>query len=153
MGEDELTAETVPGAPDDGGRWLRIGFMGHFEYAGWVTEIIRNGQPAYRVELPDYLWAGDESAWVEHSAASWHHSNPLNDRALRREWEAGRRRRAEIAEWEARQKAARLAIEAAAEDEADTIAREEAGEDWDAPDRERDGDNDVDDDDEEGGPF
>jgi len=93
--------------PDDGGRWLRIGFMGHFEYAGWVTEITRNGQPAYRIELPGYLWAGDESAWVEHSAASWHHSNPLDERALRREWEAGRRRAAELAEWRARQ----LAIE------------------------------------------
>jgi hypothetical protein len=148
MSEDELTAEAVPEVPDDGGRWERIGFMGHVEYTGWVTEIVRNGQPAYRIELPDYVWGGDKDAWVEHSATSWYSSNPVNGRAVRQGWEATRRRRAEIAEWEARQKAQR-ALMAADDAEADTIAREEAGEDWDAPDRERD-DLDDDEDDEEG---
>jgi hypothetical protein len=96
--------ETAPQA-GDGGQWLRIAFMGHVEYAGYVTEVTRNGQPAYRIELPDYLWGEDPSAWVEHSASSWYSSNPVNDRALRRGWETARRRKAEIAQWEARQRA------------------------------------------------
>ena len=44
MTENEGFTETAE--PEQAtGEWLSIAFMGHNEYTGYVTEIVRNGQP------------------------------------------------------------------------------------------------------------
>lgn len=54
---NDSTEDEQPAVAD--GYWACIAFMGHNEYTGYVTEIVRNGQPAYRVEMAEKLWGGD----------------------------------------------------------------------------------------------
>ncbi len=92
--EDELAAE-----PD--GQWLCIAFMGHNEHTGYVTEIVKNGQPAYHVDLPEKLWGGNPLAYVEYAASAWFSDRPVTEESVRRAWEAQQRRAAERARQEA----------------------------------------------------
>lgn len=93
------------------GQWLEIAFMGHIEYRGdraaYVREVTRNGQPAYRLELPDYVFGGDPSAVRHHAASAWFGDQPVSEESVRRAWEAKREaariRRQREAEWERQQ--------------------------------------------------
>jgi hypothetical protein len=75
--------------------------MGHIEYTGYVTEITKNGQPAYRVDLPEKIWGGNPLAYVEHAASAWFSDRPVTEESVRRAWEAQLRRAAERARQEA----------------------------------------------------
>lgn len=60
----------APAAPA-GGYWACIAFMGHNEHTGYVREIVKNGQPAYQVDLPDKIWGGDPASSVKYAATAW----------------------------------------------------------------------------------
>lgn len=94
--EDEQAAE-----PD--GYWACIAFMGHNEYTGRVTEIVKHGQPAYRVDLPDLIWGGNPRSYVEYAASAWFSEWPVTEESVRRQWEArvraAEKRRQQEAEW------------------------------------------------------
>ena len=115
MSTTETTQEAVP--PDDadgsGGYWACIAFMGHNEYAGYVTEIVKNGQPAYRVDLPEKLWGGNPLSYVEYAATAWFSDHPVTEESVRRQWEAKVRAAAERArqeaEWQQREQRLELA--------------------------------------------
>ena len=99
-------AESITEAADSEqatGEWLCIAFMGHNEYTGYVTEIVRNGQPAYHVDLPEKLWGGNPLAYVEYAATAWFSDHPVTEEFVRRAWEASLRaaekRRQQEAEW------------------------------------------------------
>lgn len=97
------------------GEWRSIAFMGHIEYDGFVREVTRNGQPAYRVELPDYVWGGDPSAVRHHAASAWFGDQPVSEESVRKAWEARRelaeQRRLREEEWQRQQE--RRALEPA----------------------------------------
>lgn len=99
-GEDGKDGER-PGEPD--GEWLCIAFMGHNEYTGYVTEIVRNGQPAYRIDLPEKIWGGNPLEFVEYAASTWFSDRPVKEEFVHKAWEAQRRRteerRRQEAEW------------------------------------------------------
>lgn len=95
----EPAAETPDPAFGDG-EFKRISFMGRITHTGLVTEIIKHGQPAYHIDLPERLWGGNPDAWVEHSAAAWFSEEPISEQAVRVTWETGLRRRAMQAERE-----------------------------------------------------
>jgi hypothetical protein len=84
-------ASTTPGD----GRFAVIAFMGHNEYTGYVTEIVKHGQPAYRVDLPGKLWGGNPDAYVEYAASAWFSEMPRSEEAVRRAWESQVRAAAE----------------------------------------------------------
>lgn len=114
--------EAAPESPDAGdGRWAIIAFVGHNEYEGYVTEVVKHGQPAYHVDLPERLWGGDPDAWVEYAASAWFSERPVAEVSLRRKWEADReraaRRAAQEAEW--RRQREQRALEAGEDDEGD----------------------------------
>ena len=102
------------GADHGEGRWLRIAFMDHLEYAGYVTEVTKNGQPAYRIDLPEKVWGGNPLAYVTLAASAWFSDRPVTEESVRAAWEAqqdrARARAAHEAEW-ARQQETR-ALEA-----------------------------------------
>jgi hypothetical protein len=87
------------GEPD--GYWACIAFMGHNEYTGYVTEIVKNGQPAYRVDLPEKLFGGNPLSYVEYAATAWFSDRPVTEEFVRRAWETAQRRAAERARQEA----------------------------------------------------
>ena len=99
-GTTETTAENEPAGPVMGA-WLCIAFMGHNEYTGYVTEIVKNGQPAYRVDLPEKLWGGNPLSYVEYAATAWFSDHPVTEESVRRQWEARVRAAAERARQEA----------------------------------------------------
>jgi hypothetical protein len=104
------------------GQWLEIAFMGHIVYRGaYVREVTRNGQPAYRVELPGHVFGGDPNAVRHHAASSWFGDRPVSGASVRKVWEAQReaeqRRREREAEF-ARQ-ATERALPAGTEDGGD----------------------------------
>jgi hypothetical protein len=101
MGVTGMTAETGPGQdpgaerPDEAlepsepdGHFAIIAFMGHNEYTGYVTEIVKNGQPAYHVDLSEKLWGGNPLAYVEYAATAWFSERPVTEVFVRRQWEA-----------------------------------------------------------------
>jgi hypothetical protein len=96
-------AEPGSAAPGEG-QWMRIAFMGHIEYTGYVTEITKNGQPAYRVDLPEKIWGGNPLAYVEHAASAWFSDRPVTEESVRKAWEAqllrAAERRRQEAEWQ-----------------------------------------------------
>jgi hypothetical protein len=102
MTTSDAVAETGEISPSDG-TWLQISFLGHNEYTGYVTEIVRNGQPAYHVDLPEKLWGGNPLAYVEYAATAWFSDHPVTEEFVRRAWEASLRaaekRRQQEAEW------------------------------------------------------
>jgi hypothetical protein len=81
----EVTADSLP---EGGGQWLFIAFMGRIEYYGYVTEITRHGQPAYRIELPEKIWGGNPLAYVTHSASAWFSDRPVTEESVRKAWES-----------------------------------------------------------------
>jgi hypothetical protein len=102
MTENEGFTETAE--PEQAtGEWLSIAFMGHNEYTGYVTEIVKNGQPAYHVDLPEKLWGGNPLACVEYAATAWFSDHPVTEEFVRRAWEAfvraAEKRRQQEAEW------------------------------------------------------
>ena len=142
MSEDELlealeiyaTAQPADSEPElpAGGYFAEIAFMGRIEYTGYVTQITKNGQPAYHIDLPDRLWGTNPLAWVEHAASAWFSERPVSEESVRKSWQAAvaaRARRArQEAEWHRMQ--AERALEAASADDAD----DEDGEDLDDED-------------------
>ena len=76
-----------PGAEPDG-QWLCIAFMGHNEYTGYVTEIVKNGQPGYHVDLPGKIWGGSPLAYVEYAATAWFSDRPVTEASVRAAYEA-----------------------------------------------------------------
>jgi hypothetical protein len=89
--ETETPAAEVVTAdsPSEGdGEWLFIAFMGRIEYYGYVTEITRHGQPAYRIELPEKIWGGNPLAYVTHSASAWFSDRPVTEESVRKAWES-----------------------------------------------------------------
>jgi hypothetical protein len=102
-----ITEEESAEAAEPDGYWACIAFMGHNEYTGYVTEIVRNGQPAYRVDLPEKIWGGNPLAYVEYAATAWFSDRPLTEAFVRRAWEAECRRAAERARQEAEWQQAR----------------------------------------------
>lgn len=97
-----LPARHQEAGPDDGeGRWLRIAFMGHLEYTGYVTEITKHGQAAYRIDLPEKVWGGNPLAYVTHAATSWFSDRPVTEESVRSAWEAQQERARRRAEQEA----------------------------------------------------
>jgi transcriptional regulator with XRE-family HTH domain len=90
-------------ADSGGGQWMFIAFMGRIEYTGYVTEITKHGQPAYRIEKPEKIWGGNPLAYVEHAASAWFSDHPVTEESVRKAWEAGIRaaekRRQQEAEW------------------------------------------------------
>jgi hypothetical protein len=102
MTENEGFTETAE--PEQAtGEWLSIAFMGHNEYTGYVTEIVRNGQPAYHVDLPEKLWGANPLAYVEYAATAWFSGRPVTEEFVRRTWEAfvraAEKRRQQEAGW------------------------------------------------------
>lgn len=100
------TAPAGAALPD--GEWLEIAFVGRIEYRGaYVRQVTRNGQPAYRVELPDYVFGGDPAAVRHHAASAWFGDQPVSEQSVRKAWEAqqeaARLRRERAAEWERQQ--------------------------------------------------
>ena len=98
------TPEDIPATkPEQPGEWLCIAFVGHNEYTGYVTEIVKNGQPAYHVDLPEKLWGANPLACVEYAATAWFSDHPVTEEFVRRAWEASLRaaekRRQQEAEW------------------------------------------------------
>jgi len=91
----------APAAEDSGGQWLCIAFMGHNEYTGYVTEIVKNGQPAYHVDLPEKMWGGNPLNYVEYAATAWFSDRPVTEAYVRRQWESRVRAAAERARQEA----------------------------------------------------
>jgi transcriptional regulator with XRE-family HTH domain len=83
------------------GRFATIAFMGHNEYTGYVTEIVKNGQPAYHVDLPEKLWGGNPLNYVEYAATAWFSDRPVTEAYVRRQWESAVRAAAERARQEA----------------------------------------------------
>ncbi len=70
------------------GEWLAISFMGHIEYHGaYVRQITRHGQPAYRIEPPEYVWGGDPYAVRYHAASAWFADYPVREESVRQAWE------------------------------------------------------------------
>ena len=98
----EPVASEEPAGPD--GQWSCIAFVGHNEYTGYVTEITRNGQPAYRVDLPEKIWGGNPLAWVEYAATAWFSDRPVTEASVRAAYESRLARAAEHAriqaEWQ-----------------------------------------------------
>lgn len=95
--------EPAPETPDPAfgdGEFKVISFMGRITHTGLVTEIIKHGQPAYHIDLPERLWGGNPHAWVEHSAAAWFSEEPISEEKVRSAWETEIRRRAMQAERE-----------------------------------------------------
>ena len=94
-------------ADEPDGAWLTIAFMGHNEYTGYVTEIVKNGQPAYRVDLPEKLWGGNPLSYVEYAATAWFSDRPVTEEFVRKAWEARVKAAAERArreaEWQQRE--------------------------------------------------
>jgi hypothetical protein len=72
----------------DDGYWACIAFVGHNEYTGHVTEIVKNGQPAYHVDLPEKLWGVNPLAYVEYAATAWFSEHPVTEESVRKAWEA-----------------------------------------------------------------
>ena len=109
-----------------GGEWLCIAFMGHNEYTGYVTEIVKNGQPAYHVDLPEKLFGGNPLEYVEYAATAWFSDRPVTEEFVRKAWErhvrevAERKRRE--AEWA--RMAEQRALTAGGEDEAGEYERD-----------------------------
>jgi len=95
-----MAAELAEAAEPDG-YWACIAFMGHNEHTGYVTEIVKHGQPGYHVDLPEKLWGGNPLAWVEYAASAWFSERPLTEESVRRAWEAKVRAAAEHARREA----------------------------------------------------
>ena len=100
-------AEMVTPEPDSAagdGCFAVIAFMGHNEHTGYVTEILKNGQPAYHVDLPEKLWGGNPLAYVEYAASAWFSERPVSEESVRKAWEAQCRRAAlrarQEAEWQ-----------------------------------------------------
>ena len=87
----------------DGGRWACIAFMGRNEYTGYVRDITKNGQPAYRVDLPGLVYGGNPLEYVEYAASAWFSEWPVTEASVRAAWEAkqraAERRRQQEAEW------------------------------------------------------
>jgi hypothetical protein len=92
---------------EPGGEWLCIAFMGHNEYTGYVTEIVKNGQPAYRVEMAEKLWGGDPLACVEYAATAWFSARPVTEAWVRKAYERQVQRAAELARQDAEWQRAR----------------------------------------------
>jgi hypothetical protein len=116
---DALDARREPPAPEPGGgQWQCIAFMGHLEYTGYVTEITKNGQPAYRIDLPEKVWGGNPLACITHSASSWFSDHPVTEESVRAAWvaqqERARQRARDEAEWARQQD--RYALGAADDD-------------------------------------
>ena len=91
------------GGVDTGGRWACIAFMGRNEYTGYVRDITKNGQPAYRVDLPALVYGGNPLEYVEYAASAWFSEWPVTEASIRAAWEAkqraAERRRQQEAEW------------------------------------------------------
>jgi hypothetical protein len=103
LSDSEFTAAFEPTrVPADSGEFKTIAFMGHNEHTGLVTEFLKNGQPAYRVELPDKLWGGNPLAYVEYSASAWFSEHPVTEESVRTAWESRRKAAADRALREAR---------------------------------------------------
>lgn len=76
------------GTDDAGGRWAVIAFMGRNEYTGYVRDITKGGQPAYRVDLPGLVYGGNPLDYVEYSAAAWFSEWPVAEASVRAAWES-----------------------------------------------------------------
>jgi hypothetical protein len=96
---DATEEEAVPAQAD--GYFACIAFMGHNEYTGYVTEVVKHGQPAFHVDLPEKLWGGNPLAFVEYAATAWFSERPLTEVSVRKAWEAAQQRAAERARQEA----------------------------------------------------
>lgn len=135
----EATPAPEPGAaPSGDGQWMFITFMGRIEYTGYVTEITKNGQPAYRVDLPEKIWGGNPLAYVEHAASAWFSDRPVTEESVRKAWESELRRaeerRRREAEWARMQE--QRAITAKGEDldeDDEDLESDEAGDGWGSP--------------------
>lgn len=102
--ETETPAAEVVTAdsPSEGdGEWKFIAFMGRIEYTGYVTEITRHGQPAYRIDLPEKIWGGNPLAYVTHAASAWFSDHPVTEESVRKAWESKLRAAGERAKREA----------------------------------------------------
>ena len=90
------------------GRWACIAFMGRNEYTGYVRDITRGGQPAYRVDLPGLVYGGNPLDYVEYAASAWFSEWPVTEESIRAAWEsklrAAERRRQQEAEWDRAQR-------------------------------------------------
>ena len=77
--------------------------MGRNEYTGYVRDITKNGQPAYRVDLPGLIYGGNPLDYVEYAASAWFSEWPVTEASVRAAWEAklraAERRRQQEAEW------------------------------------------------------
>ena len=113
------SAEPEPDSAAGDGCFAVIAFMGHNEHTGYVTEILKNGQPAYHVDLPEKLWGGNPLAYVEYAASAWFSERPVSEASVRKAWEAQCRRVAERARQEAEWQRAQdqRALTAASEDD------------------------------------
>lgn len=103
--EDGTEPEPEPEPLPDGagGRWACIAFMCRNEYTGYVRDITKGGQAAYRVDLPGLVYGGNPLDYVEYAATAWFSEWPVTEASVRAAWEAklraaGKRRRQE-AEW------------------------------------------------------
>lgn len=98
-GDDPAVESGLPAA----GYFAVIAFMGHNEHTGYVTETVKNGQPAYHVDLPEKLWGGNPLSWVEYAASAWFSERPVTEEFVRTAWERHLRQVAERkrreAEW------------------------------------------------------
>lgn len=110
-------------APGDG-QFMHITFMGRIEYTGYVTQITKNGQPAYHIDLPEKIWGGNPLAWVEHAASAWFSDRPVTEESARKAWEAQVRRAEERvrqeAEWRRAQEQRVITSGSADDDDADS---------------------------------
>lgn len=81
----------VPGGP--AGQFMTIAFFGHIEHTGYVTEItFHGGEPGYRIDLPEKLWAGNPMAYREYAASAMFSRWPVDEASVRIAWKAEQER-------------------------------------------------------------
>ncbi len=107
-----VRASSLLPAPDEpesdaalpAGQFKTIAFFGHIEHTGYVTEIVKHGQPAYHIDLPEKIWGGNPLAYREYAASAWFSEWPVTEESVRKAWEAERaragERRRQAAAWE-----------------------------------------------------
>jgi hypothetical protein len=79
-----------PATPDPAfgdGEFKVISFMGHNTHTGLVREFVKNGQPAYHIDLPGKLWGGNPLDYREYSASAWFSEYPIAEETVRSAWE------------------------------------------------------------------
>jgi hypothetical protein len=125
--EAEEVADGDGGGMELSGRWACISFVGRNEYTGYVRDITKNGQPAYRVDLPGLIYGGNPLDYVEYAASAWFSEWPVTEASVRAAWEAkqraAERRRQQEAEWARMQE--RRALTDGTEDEDEDLDDED----------------------------